>query len=232
MNRVLGAARMQLTRPLGSVGFPWVIVASSFAINLAIWKVGDIAQQAPGGSTGGLAALYITVAGVFVQAVTQMFPFAMGLSLSRRDFYLGTALIAVVQSVAYGFALTVLAAIEDSTTGWVIALHFWAPGALNVGNPALQFVVFTVPMLACAFLGMGIGVVFKRWGAPGLYGLIIAVLLVGGLIAVWATWQESWGDIWAWLAKQSVTSLTVMFPAVITLALAALTFAGLRRTVP
>jgi hypothetical protein len=118
---------MHVTRPLGSMGFPWVIDASSFAINLAIRKVGDVAEQAPGGSTGGLAALYITVAGVFVQAVTQMFPFATGSSLSRRDFHLGTALIAVVQSVAPGFALTVLAAIEDSTNGRGIPLHFWPP---------------------------------------------------------------------------------------------------------
>jgi len=233
MNRVVAAARMQLVHPLLSVGVPWAIVGSSFAINLAIWEVGDVAAHSPGdGSTGGLAALYITVVVGFVQAVTQFFPFATGLSLSRREFYLGTALLAAVEAVAYGIALTVLTAIENTTNGWGVRLHFWTPGVLDLGNPLLQFLVFAVPMLACAFLGMGIGVVFKRWGAAGLYALTLGTLLIGGLAAIWITWRTAWGDLGSWLADSSVTSLTVLFPAVLAVALAALAYLGLRRTVP
>jgi hypothetical protein len=233
MNRILGAARMHLAHPLLSVGVPWAIVASSFVINYAIWQVGDVAEQTPGdGSTGGLASLYITVVVIFIQAVTQLFPFALGLSLSRRDFYLGTALTAVVQSAGYGLALTGLTAIEKATDGWGVRLRFWAPGPLEVGNPALQFVVFTVPMLACAFLGMGIGVVAKRWGAPGLYALTLTTLLAVGLAAFLLTWRRAWGDLGSWLADQSVTNLAIALPAVLAVALAALAFLGLRRAVP
>jgi hypothetical protein len=233
MNRVLAAARMQLVHPALSVGIPVAIVASSFAINLAIWGLGDVAAQAPGdGSTGGLASLYITVAVVFVQAVTQMFPFAMGLSLSRRHFYLGTALSAAIQSAGYGLALTVLAAIEDATGGWGVRLHFWAPASVDVGNPALQFVVYTVPMLACAFVGIGIGVVFKRWGAPGLYALGLLTLLLGGAVAVYATWQKTWGDIWSWFGDLSTATAAIALPAAIAVAVGALAYLGLRRTVP
>jgi len=62
--------------------------------------VGD--QVPGGGSTGGLASRYIAVLVIFIQAVTQMFPFALGPSLSRRDFYLGTALSARAQSLRSG----------------------------------------------------------------------------------------------------------------------------------
>jgi hypothetical protein len=233
MKRVTAAARMQLVHPLLSVGIPWAIVGSSFAINLAIWGVGDVAAQAPGdGSTGGLAALYVTVVVGFVGAVTQYFPFATGLSLSRRAFYLGTALAAVMEAVVYGIALTVLTAIENATNGWGVRLHFWAPGALDVGNPLLQFLVFAVPMLACAFLGMGIGVVFKRWGPMGLYALTLGTLFIGGLAAVWITWQQGWSHVGSWLGDRSVTSLTVLLPALLAVVLAGLTHLGLRRTVP
>jgi hypothetical protein len=233
MNRALGAARMQLRHPALTFGIPWGIVASSFAINLAIWGVGDVAAQSPGdGSTGGLLSLYITVVVVFIQAVTHMLPFAMGLSLSRRDFYLGSAAAAGVQAVGYGVALTVLTAFENATDGWGMRLHFWAPGPIDVGNPFLQFVVFTVPLVACAFLGMAIGVVFKRWGAPGLYVLTLATLLLGGLLAVWATWQSAWGDVFSWLGDRSVPSLTIAMPAVLALVLAGVTFMGIRRAVP
>jgi hypothetical protein len=233
VNRVLAAARMQQVHPLLSIGVPWAIALSAFAINLVVWRVGDVAAQSPGdGFTGGLSALYATVVVVFAQAVTQMFPFAMGMSLSRRDFYLGTALAALVQSVGYGIALTALTAVENATGGWGVQLHFWAPRALDVGNLALQFVVFTMPLIACAFLGMGLGVVFKRWGAPGMYALSLGLLMTLGLLAIWTTWQRAWDDLGGWLADQSVPSLTIALPAALTVALAAATFLGLRRTVP
>ncbi len=40
------------------------------------------------------------------------------------------------------------------------------------------------------------------------------------------------GDLGSWLADSSDTSLTVLFPAVLAVALAAVTHLGLRRTVP
>jgi hypothetical protein len=233
MNRVLGAARMQLAHPLLAFGVPIAIVCSSFAINLAIWGVGDVADQSPGdGSTGGVISLYITVLVIFIQAVTQVFPFAMGLSLSRRAFYAGTALSAVAQSVLYGAALCVLEAIEKATGGWGVRLHFWAPAPVDVDDPALQFAVFALPMLACAFIGMGIGVVFKRWGTPGIYALTLGSLLIAGLASVWVTWRAAWGDLGTWLLDQSAATLTIALPAVVVVVLAALSYLGLRRAVP
>jgi uncharacterized membrane protein YhaH (DUF805 family) len=233
MNRVLAAARMHLVHPLVILGVPWMVVGISFAINLPIWGLGDIAEQSGDqGFTGGLASLYITVLIVFVQAVTQMFPFAMGVSLSRRTFYAGTALVAAVQAVVYGLALTALNTVENASNGWGVGLSFWGPGPLDVGNPALQVLVYALPMLGCAFLGMAIGVVFKRWGPNGLWALGIGTLLVLGGLAVLITGLRVWGDVGSWLVDQSVYDYTLLLPAVGALALAALTWAGLRRTVP
>ena len=125
-----------------------------------------------------------------------------------------------------------LDAVENASGGWGVGLHFWAPGALDVANPALQVVVFAIPMLACSFLGIGIGVVFKRWGATGLWALVLVTVAVVGSLVVLITWQQVWGDIGRWLVDQSIATLTIGIPAVIALALAAASFAGLRRTVP
>jgi len=232
MNRVLAAARLQLAHPLVTLGIPWLVVSTSFAINIAIWGLADVAEQPGGSNTGGLASLYITVLIAFIQTVTQVFPFAMALSLSRRTFYLGTALAAAAQSLGYGIALTVLTAVENATGGWGVGLDFWAPGAIDVGNPPLQVIVFTVPMLAFHFMGIGIGVVVKRWGATGMYAMGMLTLAVTGLAAVLLTWREAWGDLWTWLSDRSVESLTITLPAVLAIALAGLTYVGLRRTVP
>ncbi|MGY1751198.1 hypothetical protein [Modestobacter sp. SYSU DS0511] len=233
MNRVLATARMHLAHPLVILGVPWMVVTISFLINLGIWGLGDVAAREPGGgTTGGLASLYITVLIVFIQAVTQMFPFAMGVSLSRRTFYLGTALVAAVQSLGYGIALTVLQAIESATGGWGVGLRFWAPGPLDVGNAALQALVYGLPMLACAFLGMAIGVVYKRWGTAGMWALGIGALLLFGGLTILITGLDAWATVGRWLGDHNVHTYTLLLPTVAAVALAGLSWAGLRRAVP
>lgn len=232
MNRVLGAARLQLINPLMSVGFGWAIVALAFAVNLAVWGIGDLDARASDSNTGGLAALYITVLVTYIQAVTWLFPLAMGLSLSRRVFYLGTALVALGQAVVFGIVLTGLTAVENATNGWGVGLEFWAPGAVDVGNPALQVVVFTIPLMAFAFTGIGMGVLYKRWGTTGIYALTAALIVGTGTLVVLLTWRQAWGDVGAWLADRSIESFAIGLPAVAVLALAVLGYLGLRRAVP
>jgi hypothetical protein len=232
MNRTLATARMHLVNPLLTIGIPWAIVLLSFAINLPIWALTDAGKAPGGGITGGVLSLYITVLVVYVQSVTQLLPFAMGMSISRRTFYRGTALVAVGSALAYGIALSVLTQVEDATGGWGVGLQFWAPGPVDVDNWALQVVVSGAPMLAAAFLGVGIGVVMKRWGQLGLWSLVVGALLVFGGLAILVSWQQAWGDVGTWLTDQSMLTLAVLIPAVLSVVAAGLSFAGLRRIVP
>jgi hypothetical protein len=231
MNRVLAVARMHLTHPLVILGVPWLVAATSFAINLAVWGLTPV-QHEPGAFTGGVSSLYITVLVVFVSAVTQLLPFAMGVSISRRTFYLGTALVAALQALLYGVALTALDAVENATGGWGVNLDFWAPAGSDVDSVPLQVLVSGVPMLAFASVGVGIGVVMKRWGQAGLWALLIGSMLALGGLAVLATWRAWWGDIGAWLSSQSAVTLAVGIPVALAAVVAALSWAGLRRVVP
>jgi hypothetical protein len=233
MNRVLTAGRLHLIHPLVGFGVPWLVVGISFAINWLIWDFADLRHQAnDGGFTGGVSSLYITVGIVFVQAVTQLLPFAMGVSLSRRSFYLGTALIGVVQALGYGIALAVLTAIEGATDGWGVGLRFWAPAGLDVDNFALQVLVSGAPMLAFIACGAGIGVVHKRWGNAGTWGLILGAIVVLGGLAVLITALGTWVQVGQWFADRSVVTLAVSLPLALAIVLAGLTWTGLRRTVP
>jgi hypothetical protein len=233
VNRVLAATRLNAAHALVIFGVPWMVVGISFAINWAIWQLADIpAQTGSDGFTGGVLALYITVMIVFVQTVTQLLPFAMGISLSRRTFFLGTALMGLLQALGYGIALTVLTRIENATNGWGVGLDYWAPGPREVDNAALQVLVSGAPMLAFIVAGIGMGVVQKRWGPSGVWGLIIGSLVVFGGLAVLVTWLRAWGDVGSWLTDQSVATLAVGLPLALAAVLAVLSFAGLRRTVP
>ena len=230
MSRVLTAARLHLVNPVMMLGIAWLVAGISFAINVAIF--GLTPAGAEQGFTGGVASLYITVFVVFVQAATQLLPFAMGLSLSRRTFYLGTALMAVAQSVVYGIALAALVAVEGATGGWGVGLAFWGPDPMDVDSFALQVLVSGGPLLAFTFAGIGVGVVMKRWGQLGMWGLIVGTVVVLGGLAVLITWLEAWGAIGAWFGNRSVVTVAAGLPALLALALAALSWGGLRRTVP
>jgi hypothetical protein len=231
MNRILAAARLHLIHPLVILGVPWMVVATSFAINLGVWGLTPVSGE-PAAFTGGVSALYVTVLVVYVQAVTQMLPFAMNLGLSRRTFYLGTALVAVGQAIGYGIAITILDTIEGATDGWGVNLEFWTPAGVDVTHPIAQSVVSGAPMLGFAAVGVGLGVVWKRWGPAGVWTVSIgSIAFLGGLVVL-ITWRQAWGALGTWLSDQSVTTLAVGLPVAFALVVVALSWAGLRRVVP
>jgi hypothetical protein len=232
MNRVLAAARMQVVHPAVILGIPWLVVGVSFAINVAIWAVAGLRDVPGAGFTGGVLALYVTVCVVFVQAVTQLLPFAMGVSLSRRTYWLGVTLVGVLSSLGYGIALAALDAIGTATDGWGVGLSFWVPQPLQADNFFLQVLVSGAPMLAFVFSGIGMGVVVKRWGPNGLWALALALLLLVGGVAVLLTGLGAWAQVGGWLGDQSLLTLSVGLPLAIGAVVAALSFTGIRRVVP
>ena len=233
MNRVLAAARLQLVHPMAILGVPWMVGALSFAINWAVWRIVDIRSlEGEDGFTGGVLALYITVLIVFVQAVTQLMPFAMGISLSRRSYFLGTCLVGVGMALGFGAILAVLDAVESASGGWGVGLQFWTPPPVDVDGFLPQVAVSGAPMLALIAAGVGMGVVTKRWGPNGVWGLIIGGIVVLGGAAVLVTWMHAWTDLGRWLIDQSVMTLAVGLPLALATALGLLAFAGIRRVVP
>jgi hypothetical protein len=233
MNRVLAAARLPLVHPTVILGVSWMVGALSFAINWAVWRIVDIRSlEGEDGFTGGVLALYITVLVVFVQAVTQLMPFAMGISLSRRSYFLGTCLVGVGMALRFGVILALLGAVESATGGWGVGLHFWTPSPLDVDGFLPQVAVSGAPMLALIAAGVGMGVVSKRWGPNGIWGLIIGSIVVVGGAAVLVTWMRAWLDLGHWVADQSLITLAVGLPLALAFLLGALAFAGIRRVVP
>ncbi len=92
--------------------------------------------------------------------------------------------------------------------------------------------MFAAPLLTAAALGTGLGVVFKRWGAPGMYVLTIGVLAVLGSVLALIGSLDAWSQVGGWFADRSELTLLVTLPLAFTLAVGALSYAGLRRAVP
>ncbi|WP_431727603.1 ABC transporter permease [Verrucosispora sp. TAA-831] len=230
MNRVLTVPRLQFVAWPSVVGWPWAILSLSFLINLAFFASmdgRDIEQ-----TTGGLASIYVMMFIACINVITQDFPFAIGLGISRRSFYLGNVFSFGAQAVVYAGLLYLLAVIEEATGGWGVGLTFFGIPFLWVENPVLRFLGFAIPFLLLGFLGIAIALVFKRWGVNGMLTLSTATLVVIGGAVVLATWRGWWSAIGDWFADQSGAALLVGWPALFTLPLAVASYLIIRRATP
>jgi hypothetical protein len=224
MDRVLAVVRVHLVSR-AALYWPWAILACAFAVNLAIF--GLLGDSIPTRSTGGLMSIYI----VFIfsgQGISQYFPYALGMSISRTTFYLATSLVTIGLSIAFGLGLYLLSLLEQATGGWGIGLHFYRLAFMNTGNPLTQILMYIVPFLVLGFIGTFCAVVLRRWGANGIYTLTIGAIVAFSGVAALITWQHGWQTIVNWIAGQSTAALIIGWPSVIAALLAIAGYAGLR----
>ncbi|GAB3448772.1 hypothetical protein GCM10027517_34200 [Phycicoccus ginsengisoli] len=227
MNHALRVLRLHLVPGPLAVLWPWLILAISFVVNLAIFSLSDIA--ATDRSTGGLGSIYGVVLFATMAFCTQSFPFALGLGITRRAFVAGTALYLVAQALGAGLVLTLLAVLERATDGWGISMRFFTPGFVHQDNPVAQFAVYAVPFLAMSCLGLGLGTVLKRWGATGMYWLSIgSIVLVGATMAL-IGWRDWWGPVLRFFTDTDPVALVAGYPLLVAVAAMGFAWLGLRR---
>ncbi len=232
MSQVLSVVRIQLINWQYGFGVPLGILALVFALNLALFaSLGDVAP--PGGwTTGALMSIYITFGVGYLQTMTQTFPFALGLSVTRRAFYAGVTLLILVESLLFGALVTLLGLVERATGGWGLRVAFFDLGFLRVDNSLLQWLVYSAPFAALGLLGVAMGVVFKRWGQTGVYAVVIAATVLLGGAAVLVTAQGWWPSVGSWFAGQPVTALAAGYPLVLALLLGGAGWLAIRRATP
>lgn len=201
-------ARFQLTDRSGLTELPWAVLALVFAVwvALAASEGGYEAQV----SSGGLAAIYIFFLTVGALSIFRSLPFALALGVSRRSYYAGTALLAVVLAALDGLALAVLNVVEQATDGWGVRLHFFRVGYLLAGPWYLTWLTSFVGLALMFIYGMWIGLVYRRWNLVGLFvfGAVQAAVAVAGVTA--AGEAHAWpaiGDFFRSLSSAGLTGL-------------------------
>lgn len=231
MSRILQVTRLPLVAWRSTFGWPWGILALSFAVNLAFFaSIGDRIPK--GQTTGGLSSIYVVVLIFAGQSITQIFPFALALSVTRRTFYAAIWLFVLAEAVAFGVVLYLLKLIEDATNGWGISLNFYALPFLVERNGFRQILVYVGPFILVGAIGIFSGVILKRWGLNGILALTATVLVAAGAAATLVTWLGRWGAVANWFADQSALSLMAGWPILLGLILAGLGFVIIRRATP
>ncbi|MDG3013945.1 ABC transporter permease [Speluncibacter jeojiensis] len=226
--RILAAARMHLVSVM-FVAMPVLVGLSAFLINLIIFALVDTGQALNG--TGGLAAFLGTYFAAYM-AATQAFSFALGVSLTRREFFTGTVALALVQSVLAGLAIYLLSLIESATNGWGVQMRFFGLVRYLSDNPGVQLGAPIAFCMLLALAAMLIGAVYTRWKGLGMLGLSVGAVLAFGVVAIVITWQGWWPGFADLFTGPPVAVPLIVYP----LAAAAVAGTGaygvLRRAIP
>jgi hypothetical protein len=170
---------------------------------------------------GGLAAIFVIGFVLGLQSVARSLPFGLTLGLSRRSYYVGTGLLALVLAAVVGVVVTVGQAIERTTGGWGISMGFFRVPFILSGPWYLTWLTSFVILTLLFVYGMWFGLVYRRWGLVGLVAFTagqVTVLVIGALAT---TWTGAWHDIGHFFTTLSASGLTGLLAA-----LAVVLFAG------
>ncbi len=222
MNRITSVIMMHARDRLTWFFLPWGIVLSSFLINVIIGVV-------LGGNTpiytGGLSSIYIYMLVVGAATLKETFPFALGFSVRRRDYYLGTLLMIIGVSAISALLIWLLALIEGSLVpNWGINLHFFHLPYLNDGSLVEQLCIYFVLMVCMVLLGFVFASTFQRFRRTGLYSLFTTLGMFLSLFSILATYWNWWGNIFGWFAQETAFDLALwMLPVIAVCGLASYT---------
>jgi hypothetical protein len=235
--RIWNVVKLQYTNRWNMLALPWIVLGVIFVLSFAIWLViftsSGGSEKAVSGTqySGGTSYIFIYMMVVAIQAINLTFPFALGYSVTRRDYYLGTALTWVIQSAMFTAGFVILSYIEQWTNGWGVGGHLFS--VVYFGNGPLWERLFTVfaLFLFFAFVGTVAATVYVRWKSTGLVllGIAFAVLLVGAIAAV--TLTESWPQVGQWFVDSGTTGV-VAWTLIPTALSALLGFFILRKATP
>jgi len=231
MNRTLNVVRMQLVNRATFIWVPLIVLGGTLAISLLIF--GMLSTSAIDTTTmfggGAQAPLWYFLA-VGVQALTLSFPFSQAMSVTRREFYLGTLLTAALTSVGLAVIFVIGGLIEQATRGWGMNAYMFRLTWIWSQGPLVAGLFFAVVAMLFFVVGFFFATVYKRWG-----NLILTVLLIGlGLVLVGGLWvvgrMDAWGPVFTWFGSLTPIALTGAL-VLVTAALSAVSYGTLRRAI-
>jgi hypothetical protein len=228
-HRITKVMRLQMVNRVTYLGITWIITAVALAISIIVAML--ITASVPeadrqdalvgmGYSWAVLSPLwYLAVVGV--QAVSAVFPFALGYSLTRREYALGTLLTYGVIAAINATGWTILTEIERAVnSSGVLFHHFTALWFDGVGVGTVWLSLFSIQILIFA-ISSAFAAVYARWRAMGMLVLWTAVaLVVLGVVAL-AVLTDTAPAIIEWLMGINITTVfaALLIPSAIAFAL-------------
>lgn len=231
MSRTLNVVRMQLVNKNTYIWVPLMVLGGALLVTLAIYAIiASAGIEGPMYGGGAQAPLwYFGVVGI--QALTLTFPFSQAMSVTRREFYIGTLLTAALTSALLAVIFVIGGAIEHATGGWGMNGYFFAlPFVWEAGPWGAALTFFTVAMLFFVF-GFWAATIYKRFGSLALTTVLVGLGALLVLVLFLVGRANAWGEFFGWFAAQGAVGLS-LWGLVATVVLGGISYLTLRRAVP
>lgn len=228
MRRTLNVIRLQLINRQTFVWVPLIILGSATVLSVLIYAM--IPGDGPKYGGGGQAPLWYFFA-IGISAMTLTFPFSQAMSITRRDFFVGTMLTAILGSAFLAALFLLGGGIEVATNGYgVNGYMFYLPWLWEAG-PLGAFVVYFTLALFLFVLGFTGATIYKSWGptAVTIVGVGLSLVLVGLVFLV--TRLELWVQVGLAMGDLGALGLALWGLAIVVL-LGAVSFFAFRRATP
>ncbi|OCT16008.1 hypothetical protein A8709_10340 [Paenibacillus pectinilyticus] len=211
MNRINQVMKLQLINKKLWFTIPWVILGVNLVINYIIALSVDTGETM---NTGSISSIYVYTFVAGTLTLKETFPFAIGLSIRRKDYFIGTALTVLFVNVVSSIALGVMSGIEEATNGWGVQLHLFKIGIFdNVSFIGMLGIHFSI-LIHAFFLGFAISSLHRRWGSMAMYTFFTASLVLGTIASYTMTHYGKWVDLGHWLADHYLTLFWWTIPLV------------------
>ncbi len=228
MSRTLNVIRLQLINRQTFIWIPLIVLGASVLVSVLIYAM--IPTSGPKYGGGGQAPLWVFFA-VGLSAMTMTFPFSQAMSITRREFFVGTMITAVLGSAFMAIVFLIGGGIELLTNGYgVNGWVFYLPWLWEAG-PLGAFVIFFALALFFFVVGFTGATIYKSWGpvAITVVGVGLALVLLGIVFLI--TRLELWAQVWTGFVELGPVGLALWGLVVIAL-LALVSFLAFRRAKP
>ncbi|SMQ61822.1 hypothetical protein [Agreia sp. VKM Ac-1783] len=208
-SNILAVVRLHLVNRYSVFAVPWMIMAGIFVVNVAIWWIifASVSNEADRMDardgleySGALFYIFVYMLVLGIQSVAYTFPFALGFSVTRRDFWLGSALTFIALSAFFSACLTVLASIEVATHGWGLGGTMFASFYFGGADASWieRFGLYFASYLFFYFVGATIATIYQRWRNNGMLVVFgtLGLVMIAGIALV--SFTNSWPSVGAW----------------------------------
>lgn len=186
--------KMHTVNRMQTFGWPLLIMLMALAVVVAIGVAAhqvaapeDIAAMNEGMAfNGAIFAVLGPIIMLGFLSMGQLFPLALGLGITRREYVLGTALVYLGYALGFTAIVVIGKAIEVATGGFGLDVRFFNVEYVGTGplwQTAIQtFLIAFMAMLVGSALVAG----YFRWRQTFVWSFVIVVAVIAATIGILA----------------------------------------------
>ena len=237
--RIWRVVRLNLVNKWTVIWIPAMIMFFIGVVNWLIWWIiwsaaapADRADAMDGTQwSGGAFYIFVYMMVIAIQIVSSTFPFALGYSVTRRDFAIGSGLTFLLLGAGYALGFALLSTLEEWTNGWGLGGHLFTSVYFADETFAGRLFMVFAAMLFFFAVGAFSATLFMRWRMYGILvaGAVLALLVVGAVALL--TYTQNWPAVGEWFVANGPIGVTawLLLPTVVA---AAAGYAVLSRATP